>query len=104
MEERKEIYNNLHINAAELDKLISSEDVELSDIALLMKQRDKIFTRLVRIHDENGLLKDESGLLENALKDNAKLYKKVTEKKIRLKKEFKKKENEAKKISEYAKL
>ena len=104
MEERKEIYNNLHINAAELDKLISSEDVELSDIALLMKQRDKIFTRLVRIHDENSLLKDESGLLENALKDNAKLYKKVTEKKIRLKKEFKKKENEAKKISEYAKL
>lgn len=104
MEERKEIYNDLHINAAELDKLISSKDIELTDIALLMKQRDKIFTHLVQIHDENGLLKEETELLENALKDNAELYKKVTEKKINLKKEFKKKENEAKKISEYAKI
>jgi len=103
MEERKEIYSDLRVNAAELDKLLSSKDMELADVALLMKQRDKIFTRLTQIHDENGVLKEESELLENALRDNTKLYEKITEKKTALKKEFKKKESEAKKISEYAK-
>lgn len=103
MEEREEIYSELHTNATELDKLLSSKDMELADIALLMKQRDKIFTRLTQIHDEDGVRKEESGLLTNALKDNDKLYEKITQKKTALKREFKKKESEAKKISEYAK-
>ncbi|WP_025209925.1 hypothetical protein [Hippea sp. KM1] len=99
-EKRKDIYDKLFENSKEIEKEISKKDFNLAEVDRLFRKRNELFDRL----KSNGEPpEDELELAKKLIDDNNRLIDMVIEKKEQLLGEFKSKESDAKKISQYLK-